>query len=76
MAGLYRSGRAGREFVILTQEPVQAIAPIHNRMPLLLDSRASLDQWLSGAMPLFRASEALDVEADGPEQLQMSFFEG
>ena len=73
MAGLYRIGGHGREFVILTQPPVSVIAPIHNRMPLLMDSRDALRCWLSGEMPLFQASEALEVAPDGPEQLRMFF---
>ena len=74
MAGLYRIGVKGREFVILTQPPVSAITPIHNRMPLLLDSREALRSWLGGAMPQFGASEALSIATEGPEQLQMAFL--
>ena len=73
MAGLFRHGAQGREFVILTQSPVPAVSRIHDRMPLLLDSRDALRRWLGGATPLFKANDALNVSADGPEQLQMSF---
>lgn len=73
MAGLYRIGRQGREFVILTQAPVPAIAPVHNRMPLILDSSAALRRWLGGERPVFDANSSLNVRTEGPEQLRMTF---
>ncbi len=73
LAGLYRLGVGGAEFVVLTQPPVDAIVPVHNRMPLLLPDADALRRWLAGETPLFRDSAALRVAANGPEQLAMRF---
>ena len=73
LAGLYRMGEAGREFVVLTQPPVKAIQPVHNRMPLLLPDADALGRWLAGETPLYAESAALRVAAQGPEQLMMRF---
>jgi putative SOS response-associated peptidase YedK len=51
MAGLWRDGKDGREFVIITKEPVGDVAKIHNRMPVLLKTD-QLEEWLSGVMPI------------------------
>ena len=72
LAGLYRIGREGSEFVVLTQPPLKPITPIHNRMPLLLDSAAALEAWLGGGNALFSDEAHLRVAASGPEQLQMT----
>jgi len=50
MAGLYREGKIGREFVIITKDPVESIAAIHDRMPVILQVD-QLEEWLSGEMP-------------------------
>lgn len=73
LAGLYRMGREESEFVVLTQPPVARIEPIHNRMPLLLDTPEALAKWFSGGKPLFSNDAGLRVAASGPEQLQMQF---
>ena len=73
LAGLYRMGELGREFVVLTQPPVKAIQPVHNRMPLILPDRPSLLRWLAGETPLFSDNASVLVRAEGPEQLQMAF---
>ena len=73
LAGLYRMGELGREFVVLTQPPVKAIQPVHNRMPLILPDRTSMKCWLSGEMPLFSDDASVLIRAEGPEQLQMAF---
>ena len=73
LAGLYRTGVDCWEFVVLTQPPTPRIAAVHNRMPLLLDSRQKLDQWLWGDMPFYRDDRRLRVLPEGPEQLSMLF---
>ena len=73
LAGLYRFGVQGPEFVVLTQPPAPEIIPIHDRMPLILDIDDGLDHWLSGAKPPYDFDYKLDVTAVGPEQLQMTF---
>lgn len=74
LAGLYRIGTEGREFVVLTQPPTPRLARIHNRMPVLLGSRHVLEGWFSGDAPLFDDEDRLRIDADGPEQLQMLFM--
>ncbi|MDR2547499.1 MAG: SOS response-associated peptidase [Lachnospiraceae bacterium] len=49
MAGLWRDGDDGREFVIITKEPVGEIVAIHSRMPVILRID-QIEAWLSGAM--------------------------
>ena len=73
LAGLWRIGESGPEFVVLTQPPVEVIAPVHNRMPLLLPTAESMARWLAGETRLFENSAALKVVAEGPEQLTMLF---
>ena len=73
LAGLWRAGGDGMEFVVLTQPPVDAVAPVHNRMPLLLPDADALGRWLAGETPLYAESAALRVAAQGPEQLMMRF---
>lgn len=73
LAGLYRLGLDGREFVVVTQRPVGGIIPIHNRMPLILDTDAAIHDWLGGELPLYGNGRRLRIEAEGPEQLQMTF---
>jgi putative SOS response-associated peptidase YedK len=51
MAGLWRPGRdssgapASPRFVVLTTEANDCVAPVHDRMPVILDA-AALDRWL------------------------------
>lgn len=73
LAGLYRFGAHGPEFVVLTRPPAPQIAPIHDRMPLMLDFDLALDRWLSGALPPDDFDYSLRVDAVGPEQLRMDF---
>ncbi|MCL2528647.1 MAG: SOS response-associated peptidase [Defluviitaleaceae bacterium] len=51
MAGLYRDGSAGREFVIITKNPVGDVAQVHDRMPVILRVD-QIELWLSGEMPI------------------------
>lgn len=51
MAGLWRTGKNSREFVIITKEPTRHIADIHDRMPVMLRIN-QLDDWLSGKMKI------------------------
>jgi len=51
MAGLWREGRTGREFVIITKNPYGAVVEIHDRMPVILRTD-QLEAWLSGSMPI------------------------
>ena len=46
MAGIWQDGR----FSVMTTMPDAAVAPVHDRMPLLLDSPQALD-WLVGNEP-------------------------
>ena len=73
LAGLWRIGTGGAQFVVLTQPPVPAIEPIHNRMPLLLPGADVMRRWLSGETPIYTDSAALLIRAEGPEQLAMRF---
>ena len=73
LAGLWRVGVNGTQFVVLTQPPVDAIVPVHNRMPLLLPDTDAMTRWLAGETRLFANSAALRVAAEGPEQLMMRF---
>ena len=36
MAGLWREGKDGREFVVITKDPVGIVTEIHDRMPVIL----------------------------------------
>ena len=45
MAGLYKEFQGERRFVILTTAANRSMEEIHNRMPVVLDSRAK-DFWL------------------------------
>jgi len=49
MAGLWREGNNGREFVIITKDPFGDVVDIHDRMPVMLRTD-QLEDWLSGAM--------------------------
>ena len=51
MAGLWREGKNGREFVVITKEPFGEVAGIHDRMPVMLRTD-QLESWLSGEMPV------------------------
>ncbi|MCL2377873.1 MAG: SOS response-associated peptidase [Defluviitaleaceae bacterium] len=49
MAGLYREGDDGREFVIITKDANEGIAEIHKRMPVILHANQIAD-WLTGKL--------------------------
>ena len=51
MAGLYRDGTKGREFVIITKNPYGEVTTIHDRMPVILHTD-KLESWLDGTMPI------------------------
>ena len=81
MAGLWRDGKDGREFVVITKNPVGEVADIHDRMPVMLRTD-QLEPWLSGSLPIEAltsldfdcAAEPLDEpdkEGSGSEQLTM-----
>ena len=55
LAGIYRVEQGRPVFSILTKEPVESIAFIHNRMPVILPNEAMSD-WLN---PRFNGSEIL-----------------
>ena len=63
MAGLWREGKDGREFVVITKDPVGDIADIHDRMPVMLRTD-QLEAWLSGAMSI-EALASLEYECFG-----------
>jgi len=60
MAGLYRDGSNGREFVIITKDPTGDMADIHDRMPVILKVE-QVGPWLNGAMPIEELA-SLDYE--------------
>jgi len=63
MAGLWRDGKNGREFVIITKKPSGEIIDIHNRMPVMLKTD-QIESWLSGAMPI-EVLSTLDYDCTG-----------
>ena len=48
LAGIYRPYGAEKRFVVLTREANASMAPVHDRMPLIL-SRAEVWPWVNGA---------------------------
>ncbi len=74
LAGLYRMGERGMEFVVLTQAPIEAIRPFHDRMPVILRDNKALTDWLSGKSEPGAASDSgIEIRATGDEQLRMPF---
>ena len=63
MAGLYKDGKNGREFVVITKEAYGGVKDIHGRMPVMLRTD-QLEAWLSGVMPV-EALTSLDFECSG-----------
>jgi len=49
MAGLYRDGENGREFVIITKDAYGDAVKIHDRMPVILRVD-QIESWLSGEL--------------------------
>ena len=56
LAGIYRPYGEEKRFVVLTREANASMAPVHDRMPLIL-SRAEVWPWVNGG------SEADDILA-------------
>ena len=73
LAGLYRQGERGLEFVVLTQPPMGGIGSIHNRMPVILWNEDAVRRWLGGEDVRFEEGERLTIRALGDEQLRMPF---
>lgn len=74
LAGLYRMGERGPEFVVLTQPPADPIRPIHDRMPVILSDDIERDAWLiDGRLPDGVDDGGIRVHSDGDEQLRMPF---
>lgn len=74
LAGLYRVNCGELEFVVLTQACTAAVREIHDRMPVLLEDRTSLEKWLNdGEAANTNAHIDLDIRAVGDEQLKMEF---
>ena len=73
LAGLYRMGERGAEFVVVTQPPVGEVKRIHNRMPLILPDLNAAEAWMRGSDARFAMDTAVRVRAEGNEQLSMSF---
>ena len=79
MAGIYRIESDGPVFTILTREPAEDIAFIHNRMPVILPTERVTD-WLNPACAPgeILKDAVLDVipeRQQGDEQLIMTFIE-
>jgi putative SOS response-associated peptidase YedK len=49
MAGLYREGERGREYVVITKAAYGEAAAVHNRMPVILRADR-IEQWLDGTL--------------------------
>ena len=49
MAGLYRDGGEGREFVIITKKPCGEVMGLHDRMPVILKVD-QIEEWLNGTL--------------------------
>jgi len=71
MAGLWREGLEGKEFVVITKEPVGSIVDIHNRMPVMLRTD-QLESWLSGEMSIEELS-GLEFECLGTPMEEPSY---
>ena len=74
MAGIYRIENGTPVFSILTREPANSIAFIHDRMPIILP-RDMMNDWLN---PRFKADEVLrsaildiSYNSAGPKQEQL-----
>jgi len=86
MAGLWREGKDGREFVIITKEPYGEVVDIHDRMPVILRAD-QLESWLSGAMPIEMLAsidfscvgepleEPVDFSTESSDFVQMTLFD-
>ena len=86
MAGLWREGNNGREFVIITKEPVGEVVDIHERMPVILRAD-QLESWLRGAMPIEMLAsmdfscvgepleEPVDFSQESSDFVQMTLFD-
>lgn len=76
MAGIYRFESGRPVFSILTREPAESIAFIHDRMPVILP-RELVRDWIN---PSYRAGEILNhaildlshERAEGTEQIRMT----
>ena len=60
---MWREGKVGKEFIVITKEPFGDVVRIHDRMPVMLRTD-HLEAWLSGAMPI-EALASLDYECYG-----------
>ena len=66
MAAIYRQVAEGTlpVFTILTMEPSESVAPLHNRMPVILGSKDARRIWMSGErdfLGLFRDTAVRDI---------------
>lgn len=67
-AGLYRDGKDGREFVVITKAPVGDVREVHDRMPVILRTD-QLEAWLSGQMAIEELSSLeFDVSVEQCEE--------
>lgn len=78
MAGLWREGKGGKEFVVITKEPCGGVKEIHDRMPVILRT-SQLEAWLSGAMHISDlasldyecTAEPCDTRSDDSAQISL-----
>lgn len=61
-------GKVHRSFSVITTEPNEEMAAVHNRMPVLLNSFAEAQHWL-GELPLEAVLDMLKPAADGALKL-------
>jgi len=74
MAGLYKEGSEGREFVIITKTAYGAAADIHSRMPVILKAD-QVEGWLNGALGSEDISKLeFDTQTEPCEDMQLSLF--
>jgi putative SOS response-associated peptidase YedK len=68
MAGIwdvwYKEGYAIKTFSIITTDANKEVAPLHNRMPLILPKRAQQERWL-GPLSIEAVEEMLQRPPDG-----------
>ena len=73
MAGLYRKFDGEDRFVVLTTQANASVAPVHDRMPLILEAD-ELETWLNdddGAAKLLAKTPGMLARSQEYEQLSL-----
>jgi len=77
MAGLYREGENGKEFVIITKDSYGDVVSVHDRMPVILRAD-QIEAWLSGALSpddIVKLDFNAEVMPCDGEDLQLSLLD-